>query len=160
MSNQSGEWLSIREAALALGTSELTVRRRVKDGRLPSRLDRGKYYVQVSGAAPEPVGRAPLEFPQRDETPPRPPVGSPALNLDSVFAEHARLAEIAGKAQSLEEQLKMLQHGYATLQEGAMALANRNGWLESKLEERNLEIKLLTDGRTKPSWWRRWFRGE
>ena len=40
-----------------------------------------------------------------------------------------------------------------------MALANRNGWLESKLDEREREIKLLEDSRHRPSWLRRVFLG-
>src|ERR1700694_2091038 len=47
MTNQPADWLTIREASLSLGVSELTIRRRIKDGRLSHRLVQGKYFVTV-----------------------------------------------------------------------------------------------------------------
>jgi hypothetical protein len=41
------------------------------------------------------------------------------------------------------------------LQNQLQAASWRNGYLESKLEEREREIKLLTDSQHKPSWWQR-----
>jgi SMC interacting uncharacterized protein involved in chromosome segregation len=81
----------------------------------------------------------------------------PAINLDALVVEHRKLAEQAGRAALLEEQLRQLQERYAQLQEGTVSLANRNGWLESKLDERDREIKLLQDSRKKPSFWKRLF---
>ncbi|NJL71381.1 MAG: hypothetical protein HC888_07075 [Candidatus Competibacteraceae bacterium] len=43
----------------------------------------------------------------------------------------------------------------ADLQNHLQAASWRNGYLESKLEEREREIKLLTDSQHKPSWWQR-----
>lgn len=39
-------------------------------------------------------------------------------------------------------------------------LSVRNGWLESQLQERDKEIKLLTDSQYKARWWQRlsWWR--
>ena len=154
------DWMTIREAALAWGVSELTVRRRIKDGKLVSRLDNGKYYVR-----PE-HGLAPAQEPatETDETPavrvpetPAAATGRPSINLDALVAEHRSLAEQAGRASLLEEQLRQLEERYARLQEGTVSLANRNGWLESKLDDRNREIKLLQDSRKKPSFWKRLF---
>lgn len=153
-----GDWMTIREAALAWGVSELTVRRRIKDGKLTSRLDNGKYYVRPgreSAPAQEPAA-------ETDETPavrqaetPAPAPSRPAINLDALLAEHRQLAEQAGRSTLLEEQLRDLQQRYAQLQEGTMSLANRNGWLESKLDERDHEIKLLQDSQRRPSFWKR-----
>jgi hypothetical protein len=156
------DWMTIREAALAWGVSELTVRRRIKDGKLISRLDNGKYYVRqgrtrtpapVQGPAPE-TDESPVV--QQQETP-APAPHRPAINLDALVVEHRKLAEQAGRAALLEEQLRQLQERYAQLQEGTVSLANRNGWLESKLDERDREIKLLQDSRKKPSFWKRLF---
>jgi hypothetical protein len=151
LSNQNGRWLSIREASLALGTSELTIRRRIKDGKLHSKLDGGKYYVLL-GERPAPP-EAPVESEGVVAASASPALGS--LDLGHVLAEQARLAEAAGKAELLAEQLSALEARYAALQDGALALANRNGWLESKLEEREQEIKLLEDSRRRRPWWRR-----
>jgi phage shock protein A len=71
--------------------------------------------------------------------------------------DYTRLAEIAGRATLLEEQLRQLQQQYAATQENTLALATRNGWLESKLEERDQAIKLLTDSKPRRSLWRRIF---
>lgn len=161
-STQRGEWLSIREASLRLSISELTVRRRIKDGKLRSKLEGGKYFVLL-GKDAEPVASAGAA-PAPDVLPSEPaaPVQAPqlpAVDLDRLLAEQARLAEQAGRAALLADQLEVLQAQYSTLQEGAMALANRNGWLESKLDEREREIKLLEDSGRRPSWWRRVFLG-
>ena len=169
MSNQSDRWLSIREAALELGTSELTIRRRIKAGRLRSRLQAGKYFVCLDGS--EPVSEAPSHVPANDveqekidlpsETEPA-SEGEPVIragDLLTLIADRTELAEAAGRAELLQQQLQALEERYATLQEGALALSNRNGWLESKLEEREREIKLLTDSQHRVSWWRRVFLG-
>jgi hypothetical protein len=149
--------MTIREAALAWGVSELTVRRRIKDGKLISRLDNGKYYVREgpapadSQAATEDAPESPAITEAGIQTQP----SRPSINLDALVAEHRRLAEQAGRAALLEEQLRTLEARYARLEEGTVTLANRNGWLESKLDERDREIKLLQDSRRRPSLWKR-----
>jgi hypothetical protein len=147
------DWMTIREAALAWGVSELTVRRRIKDGRLVSRLDNGKYFVREGSSPPPPSDREssvdPFPATESDRLP------RPAFNLDALVTEHRKLAEQAGRAALLEEQLRQLEARYAQLQEGTVSLANRNGWLESKLDERDREIKLLQDSSRRPPFWKR-----
>lgn len=153
------EWMTIREASLAWGVSELTVRRRIKDGKLMSRLDNGKYYVRP-GTAPVKASEPATDTSERgaaQDPVTSPPREQPAINLDALVAEHRKLAEQAGRAALLEEQLHSLQERYAQLQEGTVSLANRNGWLESKLDERDREVKLLQDSQKRPSFWRRLF---
>lgn len=216
MSNQSTDWLSIREAAVVLGVSDLTVRRRIKDGRIAHRLIDGKYYVNLGkpastpklgaghhvdhidqsdadcslinqatdhGTEPErlvpavretngrsngrggpyetvpyegvphqsvPFGRAP-----HDGSVPDAPAA--ALDLDALLSEHTRLAEQAGRVAALEGQLHDLSRRRRELEELTLTLSNRNGWLESKLEEREQHIKLLADHQKRP-WWKRLFR--
>ncbi|HZU14182.1 MAG TPA: hypothetical protein VFB58_15185 [Chloroflexota bacterium] len=156
--DQSEGWLTIQQAARALGKSDLTIRRRIKDGSLPSRLAGGKYWVRLSDR--ETAGPAKTQPPDVDDNlagQGSPPAASgPSLDLSAVLSEQARLAEQAGRAALLEEQLRALEQRYATLQDGAITLATRNGWLESKLEERENEIKLLEDSRRRrPAWWKR-----
>lgn len=176
MTNQQTRWMSIREAALALGVSELTVRRRIKDGKVTYRSENGKYYVNVN-AAPVERSAPPLRTvqpkpevvaevaPDAEVLPddegvitdePAPPVIT-QINLDGLLREQARLAEIAGRAAAIEEQLRVLEARHSALQDGVISLANRNGWLESRLEDREQEIKLLSDSRRRVSWWRRLF---
>lgn len=154
MTSQSGEWLSIREAAVRLGTSELTVRRRIKDGRLEHRLEGGKYFVLLPAAASAQEGRS---APRPRSTPtPRPDEGQP-FDLNVLLADHARLAELAGRAGLLEQQLHEVEKRNEELHQGLVSLATRNGWLESLLEERERDIKLLTDSHPRPSFLRRLF---
>lgn len=43
----AGRWMKLTEAAFALGISEITLRRRIKAGRLPFEFRDGRYYVLV-----------------------------------------------------------------------------------------------------------------
>ncbi|HZS94706.1 MAG TPA: helix-turn-helix domain-containing protein [Chloroflexota bacterium] len=216
MTNQGNGWLTIREAALQLGVSELTIRRRIKDGKVAHRLENGKYYINFdlpvstahgaaearspsrpTAASISPSGRAQIAPTDRvpetnpvdgralqanrdgatvptgdnvaepsvatQSSPPRPRTGEgvggegPHLNLDALLGEHRRLAEQVGRGSLLAERVRELEAREAQLQESLVALSNRNGWLESKLEEREREVKLLTDGNRRVSWWRRLF---
>ncbi len=49
MSHQvcSSEWMKLGEAAFALGVSEITLRRKVKGGKISHELRDGKYYVML-----------------------------------------------------------------------------------------------------------------
>jgi hypothetical protein len=82
---------------------------------------------------------------------------SDLINLDALLADYRRLAEQAGKADALRQQIDSLEEQNRETREALVALANRNGWLESRLEEREHELKLLTDSRHRVSWWRRLF---
>lgn len=165
MTTHPDRWLTIREAALALGMSDLSVRRRIKDGRLAHRLENGKYYVNLGLPAPaqpaetrQPTTQLPTHAADQAEQT-APPAGNGAsrsIDPANLLPNYARLAEQAGRASALEDQLRALEERYATLQEGVVSLASRNGWLESKLDERDSEIKLLTDTRKRP-WWKRLF---
>ena len=200
MTNHETTWMTIREAALALGVSELTVRRRIKDGRLRHQLINGKYFIDLASSPTMPAAEERLDDhsghminrgdqaaprmigpvnrkPQRTEPPQTPApdasqggeytpspnqLGSedryaPGLDLDALLTEHARLAEVAGRAQLLQEQYAELSARHEELRSGMLSLAGRNGWLEGKLEERESEIKLLTDGQPRPPWWKRMF---
>lgn len=161
MSTQRSGWLTIREAAHALGVSDLTIRRRIKDGRVAYKLENGKYYVDLSAPVPSPVEQGeppPTQGPGQtlaDQETERP--HEQAVDLGPILRQQAMLAERAGRAALLEEQLRELEERYMRAQEGMVTLANRNGWLEGKLEEREREIKLLTDSEHRAPWWRRLF---
>lgn len=158
MTNQGDVWLSIRDAALRLGTSELTIRRRIKDGRLSHRLQNGKYFVCVPG---DQQAEPPVETPA--PAAPLSPRGSGtvteplAVDFNALLAEQTRLAEMAGRATVLEAQVRELERRNDDLHQNMVSLATRNGWLESLLEERERDIKLLTDSQPRAPWWRRIF---
>ena len=48
------QWMSIVEYARTYSISDMTVRRRIKNGKLKAVLREGKYFIQVDGAASEP----------------------------------------------------------------------------------------------------------
>src|SRR5579859_4718336 len=142
MTNQETTWMTIREAALALAVSELTVRRRIKDGRLRHKLINGKYFIDLQsspgmiGSGEDAVDHSDQSIEDDDQAAPRmitqnrrrarstePPVdrdqsgtrdgagssesrerqsidgpNGAGLDLDVLLAEHARLAEVAGRA--------------------------------------------------------------
>jgi excisionase family DNA binding protein len=176
MTDQNDDWLTIREASLAIGVSELTIRRRIKDGKIAHRMVGGKYYVNrslppLAASVPDDSGGT-----GRTRTEPlslRPDATSghgtndhgengPSLPSEvpfqAVLADYGRLAERAGRATLLAERLDELSRECETLRASVLALTGRNGWLESKLEERESQMKLLSDRATKPRLWRRLFR--
>jgi excisionase family DNA binding protein len=197
VTNHGEEWLTIREASIAMGVSELTIRRRIKDGRMVHRMVGGKYYVnpriqppvRESGAArlrgpalhpgraaervPSPPNgpaqrRAPARQSDHDageEIAPRASQAQPptqalgeGIALESILAEYARVAERAGRASLLEQRVAELASDCEDLRGHVLALTGRNGWLESKLEERESEVRLLTQRDSRPGFWRRLFR--
>lgn len=174
MTDQPNGWLTIREAALALQVSELTIRRRIKDGKVAHRLTNGKYYVHF-GAGGEPA-EVPAVRPRRPSGRSAGGEGAPLtsqavdqsvngarlpghgpLDLDRLLEEHTSLAAQAGRSGVLEQQLRQLEQRNAELQSGLVSLANRNGWLESRLEQHEQTIKLLGDRRHSRPWWKRLF---
>lgn len=148
------QWLTIREAAQLLNISELTVRRRIKDGKVAHRLEHGKYLINLS----RPVTSTPEPVPT--ETDPEERAGrhlAPLADVRALLPDIAQLAREAGRASALEEQLRELERRCKTLEDNTLSLSNRNGWLESKLDEREREVKLLTDSQHRPPWWKRLF---
>jgi excisionase family DNA binding protein len=162
MTTQTDEWLTIRQAAERLGLSDLSVRRRIKDGRLVFRLVEGKYYVNLAAQPPprNPEPAPATSEPESDYSDDQSVsmAAPPAEQLARVLPALTDLAERAGRSAVLEERLRELEMREAALQERLVALATRNGWLESRLEEREQAIKLLEDSRHRPPWWRRMFR--
>jgi hypothetical protein len=160
VTNQDDAWLSIRDASLRLGVSELTIRRRIKSRKVVSRVEHGKYYVNLA-LQPEPgaaMDGGELRLADADvrlDAPDGFDTGQSALA--ALMPDIARLAERAGMAAALEGQTAQLQAENRRLQETLLSLTGRNGWLESRLEEREEEIKLLTDSRPRPGFWRRLF---
>jgi Helix-turn-helix domain len=160
---QPDEWLTIRQAAEKLGLSDLSVRRRIKDGRLAHRLINGKYLVNLAVAPVSPeLGQADntLDHPREYSKPPADQAHDQqdSHELASLLPAFAQLAERAGRAEMLAQRLREIEQREEELRDRMITLATRNGWLESRLEEREQTIKLLEDSRHRRGWWRRLFR--
>jgi hypothetical protein len=208
VTTQSPEWLTIREAALVLGVSDLTVRRRIKCGILQSRLEHGKYAVLLENAdaghrrpqsvaatnqttqphvssqstqldqpigidyaesETSPVGAVPPWPPSQSArkvpigavppwSPSRHSPGASFFDVARFVEEHVHLAEAAGRAEALERRVTDLEQQSLVDRDTIIVLSNRNGWLESKLEERESHLRLLSDLRAAQPWWKRLFR--
>ena len=125
-----GSWLKLGEAAHALGVSEITLRRKVKCGKIPHDFRNGKYFVYLykdekTGKYYDPSGNAdtasylaPYENFQRLNQ-------LPSINVTSgVPLAHIRnettLAELETRLQESEDETFSLQHSLelkdATLQ--------------------------------------------
>ncbi|MCX6128772.1 MAG: hypothetical protein NTX25_06870 [Proteobacteria bacterium] len=79
------QWLSIVEYARAFAVSDMTVRRRIKTGRLQAVLKEGKYYIPVGPGSLQPLSE-PLESQPETKKPPE-------------LIEPTKMAAVAGQSQ-------------------------------------------------------------
>lgn len=161
------QWVSIVQAAARLNKSERTIHRYLKASKLASKTDwEGRLLVGLSARA---------------DTSSRVPTGEGKVNIDLPTSSEQsadRLTLVLTDADEFDDAVNALPTDAATLQnnfskemdkhlelikqlqEQVQAASYRNGYLESKLEEREKDIKLLTDSQHKSSWWSqfsRWF---
>lgn len=93
------QWLSIVEYARTFALSDMTVRRRIKNGKIKAVLKDGKYFIPVHGAASAPAPTPTVERPTPVQMAPahRPPVSRPAqqypTNMDIHRAPPPRMPE-------------------------------------------------------------------
>jgi hypothetical protein len=126
------EQLSLSEAAIRLGVSERTIQRRISKGLLRSQKDeQGKVFVYC------PTVSDTISVETRQDTTSADSVGQSNFVSDTM-SDNDRLWQL------VREQASKLE-----------ALTTRNGYLQAMLEERESEIKLLTDSQHKQPWWRR-----
>ncbi|NJL73191.1 MAG: helix-turn-helix domain-containing protein [Candidatus Competibacteraceae bacterium] len=135
-------WVTVTQAAAALNKSERTIQRYIKAGKLESREELGgKLFVLLPTTADTVSVVSPTFADMSHE------VQAPADTRHDAADIHVGTVPIA----ELNKHLELIKE----LQNQVQAAAFRNGYLESKLEERDREIKLLTDSQHKPSWWQR-----
>lgn len=153
--------VSIQEAASALGISERTVRRRIKDGiliayKLPT-TQGYQWRVKVDGSPDNLAGVSTRQSIKVDRT----PVQSPGTTADQVDTS-AMLAAL-----ELADQLRRDNAALASRNE---QLAGQLGFLQSEIQQRDRQIALLMAPKDEPaeetpaalervSWWKRIFGG-
>lgn len=148
-------YVSVEDAAALIGISVRAVQKRLKRGTLNgTKTKHGsaeRWLVEVS-CLPVPKADASIEpSAPNDDT-----MDAPILELVREAGANAP-AEVrepdASKDFSPQEDYrdKMIKD----LQNQLQAASWRNGYLESKLEERDNQIKLLTAAPYNPSWWQR-----
>lgn len=137
----SGKWFTTAEAVSRLKKSERTIQRYAKAGKLQSKFNLdGKLMVFVATDADIETTSADTEI---RLTAPADNLPTPADSTNSDSQKHLDLIR------ELQTKLESLTY--------------RNGYLESKLEEKESQIQLLTDSLYKPSRWVRftkWFLGQ
>ena len=144
------DW-TVSEAARVLKVSEKTVLRRLQRGALPGYKITGQFgqewRVRCSGQ----------DSPTQPNSPTQDTSGQTvAIELHQ---DHGKDREVI----RLRCQLEMFERENMSLREQLQGATYRNGYLQSKLEERESQIKLLTDSQHSVSWWRRswdWFIGK
>lgn len=150
----ASELLNTEEAAKRLGISSRAVINRLKAGSLPGKLVQGKYRKEwrVSWDA----------VPKSSEEPPEIKIenSEPSEAADRNASEGLRSSSERSEGSSDSTAILGLLEQNKRLMDQLNALTYRNGYLESKLEEREREVKLLTDSQKRQGRWARfasWF---
>ena len=152
-----GNWISINDYARKFNVSDITVRRRIKQGKIPAELKNGKYYIRadyketsntteqhslppppITGVADTPSPSfppPPMTAPSR--TPPPPEVTAAPIPVQSkppAELQHQELVEFCDRYLT---ELKTREQYLAKRHESEIAL------LEAKLAKKDSEINAL-----------------
>lgn len=130
--------LSLREAATAAGVSKSTIQRAIKSGRLSAtRTDDGGYAID-----PAELHRV---YPARNTDD---AARTAAAGQDATSPAPAATAALEAELASLRELLRRADREADDLR------ADRDAW-RAQAENATATVKMLTDQRERPSWWRR-----
>lgn len=145
------EGLPVEDAALRLGLSERAILKRLRRGTLKGfkvPAKRGEKWL----VCPEGLPAGPAEGHIEIEAL---PVGLPDIENEGICPSQGLAAGVPSGVEQLVGLVQDLQAKLDKANDQLQSANFRNGYLESKLEEREKEIKLLTDGQHKPRWWAR-----
>jgi hypothetical protein len=150
----ASELLSTEDAAKKLGISSRAVINRLKAGTLPGKQVQGKYRKEWRVFW--------NEVPKTSEEQPEIRIESSEASEEPVQRHSEGFRSSSERSEDTSEStaiLGLLEQN-KRLMDQLNALTYRNGYLESKLEEREREVQLLTDSQHKRGWWARfasWF---
>lgn len=101
----SEQWLSISEFARSYNLSDMTVRRRIKTGRLHAVLREGKYYIPASAGRNRPIGNQTFlnERTQMIHEPVLMEPARPAARATNSFSESAEIKQTSKELKELRE---------------------------------------------------------
>lgn len=129
----SEQWMSIVEYARKYNVSDMTVRRRIRTGKLPAQLKEGKYYIPISEIANKAIEFSDIETrrhqPQLSESLPTVKVDSTAPAMDG--------ARVLRYFEESLEQLKASELAVKSSYESKVLL------LQEQLRRKDLEIREL-----------------
>lgn len=134
--------IPLMEGAKKLGLSRRYVHKLVTEGRIPAFRDsRGRWLIKLD------QGQIQIQD-QQDQA------SQMDLHLDQ---SQIQLEEPANDQQTarLLDMIESLQSQVNAAQNQLQAASYRNGYLEAQLQERDSQIKLLTDSQHKSGWWHR-----
>ena len=161
LSSHSPEWMSIVEYARAFGVSDMTVRRKIKTGKLDHEMRGNKYYIKVDGskapaktniiAQEEITTRPVVKAPKKVVAPEAAIISSPVaknlgedINAAVLSAPQPAQSEIRVEAENLLRLCNTVisdsKKKESLLQAKFLAESKT---LESKLRSRTLEIENL-----------------
>lgn len=143
------EHWSLQDAANKLNISVITVRRRLQKGTLKG------YKIQGSNGPEWRVISPNYSTPIIDKEQP-----DPTLVADHSHTKQTPANPDQAVITALLVRLSDIESKLLDSQNALQSATWRNGYLESKLEERDNQVKLLTDSQHKPGWWAKfssWF---
>jgi len=144
-------YVSVEQAAAFVGVSVRAIQKRLKRGTLEGvKTKHGLTERWLVNAATLGLSKTDASTEAHETN----PLIVDASEVELVREPGANVAESVREldAPAIEDYKDKL---ITDLQNQLQAASWRNGYLESKLEERNIQIKLLTDSQHKPSWWQR-----
>ena len=136
-------WISINDYARKFNVSDITVRRRIKQGKIPAELKNGKYYIRAdyrdTSAPPEsshtPPGVVPAVHPSFALPPP--PTSKPATPELPTHETDVQSKELLEFCDRYLSEFKIREQHLAKRHETEIAL------LEAKLAKKDSEITAL-----------------
>lgn len=149
-------WLSIEDASRRLGISKNAVQKRLKRGKLIGKKTSGPYgdIWLVDLSSENQVLEVEFENPEGvDEAEEAKPSGSASERPDSEGSAKGLAKGLAGRTEiDLVWQMELLNR--------VERLSLENGQLKALLQEREKEVRLLTDSQQRTGWWTKfasWF---
>ena len=149
-------WISINDYARKFNVSDITVRRRIKQGKIPAELKNGKYYVRADYQDPStaaeqnntpPPGVVSTTRPSFSLPPPPTSVPYTATEPPKVVATEIPMQTTPPPAQQSKELLEFCDRYLAELKTREQHLAKRHeseiALLEAKLAKKDSEITAL-----------------
>lgn len=159
-------WISINEYARRFNISDITVRRRIKQGKIPAELKNGKYYIrndqqetpplsgQSKGQLPPPPSKdamsepnaSPISLPRT----PEPEVVPHNISVHSTAPRNHELVEVCNKylveLKAREQHLtKRYESEIALLETKLAKKDNEITALKQQIEDLQLLVKILED---------------
>lgn len=140
LNQNQGQWLKLHEAAYALGVSEITLRRKIKSGRIAHELRDGKYYVFVDPALS--FGDTPPNLPTSPKTTTMPQRSIAIASESKMQANKVSDGHWARRVSELETQLRLKDEMIVQLKREFEDQQTLISFLEERLQDAQTSTKI------------------